>query len=524
MGRGQFIWTVISPGANRAPGGTLPAEGTPGWAGRWAAAAGRLLTDPRHRTLRWVLFAGLAIRLVLAPLTSWDYDTPEFVQAGISTLYTGSPYALSLWANPPLAPFLSAPLLAIPTMIYGPQGLVSAVAAITPVTVQSGVNATLLPLPMALLAWKLPFILADLAVAIALYEFPTWAGLELPISRTVVAAAWFLNPLVIWASSVHGEVDSLAILLLLLALGAAYRQHWISAGLFLGLAIFTKGYPIVLLPALGAAALAWPVREPGPWRHRTGRLGAIALGLGVSALPFLAFLSRTTGVLTSKASNPLYGGISILTIFNGASPRGTGWYAAVTTAPGNAAATLLVLRALAGVAIAGSALLLGYRLHRDRGGSDPARYRWLLLASLWATTGILLADSAPQPENLVALIPLALLALPARGHRRTLIAVALLSAAGTLLYWAILTPLGMMYPLARLLGTPSILWVNGVVLAYIHTPLLRGTLWLIAGVVGGGSVLVLWGVACIALLPEHTLRRMIGGIRRRATVSPAPPA
>jgi hypothetical protein len=57
-------------------------------------------------------------------------------------------------------------------------------------------------------------------------------------------------PLMIWEVAASGHVDSVAIAFISLALLFRLRRQPILSGLFLGLAVMTKFYPIVLLPAL----------------------------------------------------------------------------------------------------------------------------------------------------------------------------------------------------------------------------------------------------------------------------------
>ncbi len=57
-------------------------------------------------------------------------------------------------------------------------------------------------------------------------------------------------PLLIWEIGSSGHVDSAAMAFIALALLARYRRQPVLTGLFLGLAVMTKMYPLVLLPAL----------------------------------------------------------------------------------------------------------------------------------------------------------------------------------------------------------------------------------------------------------------------------------
>ncbi|ADV84482.1 glycosyltransferase 87 family protein [Terriglobus saanensis] len=57
-------------------------------------------------------------------------------------------------------------------------------------------------------------------------------------------------PLLVWEIGSSGHLDSVALAFMGLALLARYRRQPILTGLFLGLAIMTKMYPLVLFPAL----------------------------------------------------------------------------------------------------------------------------------------------------------------------------------------------------------------------------------------------------------------------------------
>ena len=72
---------------------------------------------------------------------------------------------------------------------------------------------------------------------------------ELGVRREwTLVYAWF--PLVIWEISGSGHVDSLVMAWMVLALLFRYRRQPVLTGLFLGLAVLTKFYPLVLFPAL----------------------------------------------------------------------------------------------------------------------------------------------------------------------------------------------------------------------------------------------------------------------------------
>lgn len=91
-------------------------------------------------------------------------------------------------------------------------------------------------------------------VAMLLFECVTVYALiqllkELGVAKErCLIYAWC--PLLVWEIGSSGHVDSIAMAFIALALLARYRYRPVLTGLFLGLAVITKLYPVILLPAL----------------------------------------------------------------------------------------------------------------------------------------------------------------------------------------------------------------------------------------------------------------------------------
>jgi Gpi18-like mannosyltransferase len=94
------------------------------------------------------------------------------------------------------------------------------------------------------LTYKLPLILADYLCAVLLYRFVRKIRDEGSGRRVFIL--WFLNPFVIFVSSIYGNFDVLAVFLTLLALYAMYSRRYLSAGLAVGLGVSIKLYPLYL--------------------------------------------------------------------------------------------------------------------------------------------------------------------------------------------------------------------------------------------------------------------------------------
>ena len=116
---------------------------------------------------------------------------------------------------------------------------------------------TIYPPVAQLLFYVITFInptMTFMKTAMILFEGLTMFALlkllrELGIRRErILLYAWC--PLLIWEIGSSGHVDSAAMAFIALALLARYRRQPVLTGLFLGLAVMTKMYPLVLLPAL----------------------------------------------------------------------------------------------------------------------------------------------------------------------------------------------------------------------------------------------------------------------------------
>jgi alpha-1,6-mannosyltransferase len=107
----------------------------------------------------------------------------------------------------------------------------------------------------------------------------------------VLLFAWC--PLLVWEIGGGGHVDAVCFAFITLALLFRFREQTWLTGLFLGLAVFTKFYPVVLLPAL------W---RRGDWKVPTtiaavGAVGyAVYSSVGMGVFGFLSGYSKEEGI------------------------------------------------------------------------------------------------------------------------------------------------------------------------------------------------------------------------------------
>jgi alpha-1,6-mannosyltransferase len=107
----------------------------------------------------------------------------------------------------------------------------------------------------------------------------------------VLLYAWC--PVLVWEIGGAGHVDAVVIAFVALAMLFRYREQPVWTGLFLGLAIFTKFYPVVLFPAL------W---KRGDWKMpavivAVGAVGyAVYSSVGMGVFGFLSGYSKEEGI------------------------------------------------------------------------------------------------------------------------------------------------------------------------------------------------------------------------------------
>lgn len=138
-------------------------------------------------------------------------------------------------------------------------------------------------------------------VAMLLFECVTVYALiqllkELGVAKErCLIYAWC--PLLVWEIGSSGHVDSIAMAFIALALLARYRDRPVVTGLFLGLAVITKLYPVILLPAL---------YRRGDYKMPATAAAAIAFGyacyasVGLRVFGFLGGYVKEEGIATGS--------------------------------------------------------------------------------------------------------------------------------------------------------------------------------------------------------------------------------
>jgi len=102
-----------------------------------------------------------------------------------------------------------------------------------------------------------PYLLCDFAIALVLLRLFA----DRPGKGLKAAAMWLLNPVTIFTFYVFGRHDAIAILFIALGLLALARSEILRSALSIGIALWSRYYPVLLLPFLVAV-------HSGSWKKR----------------------------------------------------------------------------------------------------------------------------------------------------------------------------------------------------------------------------------------------------------------
>lgn len=196
------------------------------------------------RMLALILVAGIAVRLVLAPLFSFNIDITywmkvfNLIDSGSNLYGMDGYYYAPIWGYVLGLMDLLAHLLGVTdygTLVPEMYPYMGRDYSISEYVTSIGFNVMV----------KLPLILTDAAVGYLLFSFVRRIADER--KALFACALWMFCPLTILESSVHGMFDNMSAMFTLMAFIAAYDRKYILAGAVYSLAILTKFFPIFLI-------------------------------------------------------------------------------------------------------------------------------------------------------------------------------------------------------------------------------------------------------------------------------------
>ena len=144
-----------------------------------------------------------------------------------------------------------------------------------------------------LLIYKLPMILADIAI---LFYLPRFFSDKK--NQQLAQIFWSLNPIAIYVSSIMGQVDILMALFLLLSYYYFKKQNYTLASIFIGISALIKPVGLILLPIVALSSFWVSVS------------GFVVYVLGI--LPYIHLVGyRYYALFADQISKSTYAGITI---------------------------------------------------------------------------------------------------------------------------------------------------------------------------------------------------------------------
>ena len=233
---------------------------TTGTIQEWTARLVQLGKNLRSPKILFLFILGAAIRFAFAPFTEqrWDMYVWRIEQLLVYNYHvnpfwpqSGVPLALA-WSYPPLWLLMLLTIYPVYSRFYFPQ-LPANITLLWRKWAETGnifeIYRSFVPvgLPILDLIDKTPIIVADLLIALVLYEL---IKRDSPKHAYYALVAWLFNPYVIWISSVWGMFDAIPALLVLLSVYLLIARRYRSSAILLAVSVLFKLYAIILIPIM----------------------------------------------------------------------------------------------------------------------------------------------------------------------------------------------------------------------------------------------------------------------------------
>lgn len=420
-----------------------------------------------------LLLVGLAVRLLLAPFTSWTHDVYPVYRVAVDTLGGLDPYATSFYTYPPLLAYLLFPPNLLLGLLTDPASFATLVPSLALAAETTEMITPTVTSPFFNLAYRIPLIAADVGIALLLLS---WVSGSFGEKRGRSAfLLWFFNPLVIWVTVLQGQFDVIPAFLTLAASFLLLRRSYLFAGLALGLATLFKFYPLFLVIPLLFLAVALEqsrskeetrpklalARAPALFLLGNGVILA-ALALPLLSTPFLELsLIRRSQFLALGGFHPLF--FLALDIW-----ERLGFGQILLFLPASAYAFLVVVPV-------GVSLLAGFFVVRRTGlmvgpGRGEGAIVFLTVIPL-----VVLYSALPQvnPQHLLWVLPFLILAIAL--WRSLLVPTVVISLAGLAFLLGLQGVAVFFYPLAVFTPLLGVEGIQDQVVAYWNLPGLVST-------------------------------------------------
>jgi len=426
-----------------------------------------------------IAIIGLAIRLLVAPFTSWTYDVYPYYSAMADSLSGLGIYGHVMYSYPPLFMVITYPFVLLLSLFQDPSSFVMFQPSMVSVAQSTNMLVPYVTSPSFNLAIKTPLIIGDLLAGLFIYLIVRDQANEVWAQRAFIL--WFLNPLVILTGSMMGQFDVLAALTTIIAIYFALKERYLFVGLALGVGTLLKIYPVFLFFFYLVVIILLNRERTMPWISRQGRRKIMELLVGggiclLTVLPFFITSGGFTEVILRRTDYQQFGGFSMWSIWNLFSPN---------TSP-DTAFPWLHLTTLIYVAILVASVLWAFWAVKDKDGTGFKKR--LIKANMLLMGTILVLQPLSNPQHLLWLLPFLLIFLP--WERRMELRFMALSVIGVLFLLSLQSFYALLYPAASFTGWFDISTLNANIFTYYNSNSLLNHVDVLSTVIFSGMIIL----------------------------------
>ena len=246
---------------------------------------GRIRTFLASHSLAFILAVGIAVRLILMPISAHPFDMYVWYNDSQSILANGPLY---LQGFPPLwYHYLMIPVAYLYSGLSAilPTGTIPMSSLPSALDFYPSYHITVVPGMLFDFIVKIPFLISDVLIALLLYKIVGEYTGKKSLAQTA-AILWFLNPFVIWISASWGMWDTLPALFSLAAMYLLIKRRFALSAVSLSLGVAAKLYPAIFLVPL--IFYIYKTSNPNMRKKDLGMF--VGVFFGASLLLFLPYL------------------------------------------------------------------------------------------------------------------------------------------------------------------------------------------------------------------------------------------
>jgi uncharacterized membrane protein len=246
---------------------------------------GRMRTFLASHSLALVLAVGIAVRLILMPISAHPFDMYVWYEDSRRIIANGPLY---LQGFPPLwYHYLMIPVAYLYNALSAimPTGTIPMSSLPSALDFYPSYHISVVPGMLFNFIVKTPFLISDILIALLLYKIVGEYTGKKTLARTA-AILWFLNPFVIWISASWGMWDTLPALFSLAAMYLLIKRRFALSAVSLSLGVAAKLYPAIFLVPL----ILYLYKTSNPAERKKNLSKFVGVFLGASLLLFLPYL------------------------------------------------------------------------------------------------------------------------------------------------------------------------------------------------------------------------------------------